>query len=120
MGEHDLKKSIKTIQEILEKILQEEDQVQSLNNKREEAKKNLDEAEENVNNFRIKFLLDLLKDKPEKNKNLIQYLATQILKVDEEGYALYRVREKAKRKYEDADFDVNRFNINFLLELLSR
>ncbi len=120
MGENDLKKSIQAIQAILAKILQEEEEAQALNNKRNVAKKNLVEAESNVNKFRINFLLDLLKDKPEKNKNVIQYLATEILKVDEEGYDLYREREKAKRKYEDADFDVNRFNINFLLELLSR
>ena len=120
MEENDLKKSIQTIHEILVKILQEEERVQDLYNNRDVAKKIYEEAQENVNKFRINFLLDLLTDKPEKNKNLIQHLATQILKEDDTGYALYRARDVAKRNYEDAEFNVNRIRINSLLHLLSR
>lgn len=112
MGDCDLTKSI---QGILAKILQGEEQGYAVYNKREVAKRIYEDADFDVNRFRINFLLELLTDESEKNKNLIQKFLTKLLKEDDAGYALYHKRMEAKRNYEDANFDVNKFRINFLL-----
>lgn len=121
MTEHDLNKSSHTIDQILAilaKLLKEEETDNSLFSKRNEAKKIYRETQQKVINFRIKFLLELLTDKSEKNRNLIKDFVTKLLKEDDEGYALYKMRELAKRNYQDAVFDVNRHKINYVLESL--